>query len=130
MDGFKYSNVFLIDDSLIDNQINKKILDNERFAQSIKLIDSPKEAFQVLKSYLENNETLPEVIFLDLRMPTMNGFEFLDAISEIPGMEPGKIKIYILTSSLDPQDIKQIKENPMISKFIGKPLNKQILQEI
>jgi CheY-like chemotaxis protein len=130
MDGFKYKNVFLIDDSYIDNLINKKILENEKFAQSITLIDNPIEAFQLIKTALENGQLLPEVIFLDLRMPMMNGFEFLNSLMEIPGLEPDKIKIYILTSSLDPTDIKQIKENPMVSKFIGKPLSKQSIQEI
>lgn len=130
MDGFKYKNVFLIDDSSIDNLINKKILENENFAQSITLIDNSIEAFQLIKTALENGELLPEVIFLDLRMPMMNGFELLNALMETPGIEPGKIKIYILTSSLDPTDIKQIKENPMVSKFIGKPLTKHSIQEI
>lgn len=130
MNGYKYKNVLLIDDSLIDNQINKKILDNENFAETLSLFDSPTEAFQSIKSNLEQGKELPEVIFLDLRMPQMNGFEFLNALLELPGIKPGIIKIYILTSSLDPQDIKQIKENPMISKFIGKPLNKHIIQEI
>lgn len=130
MTGYKYKNVILIDDSLIDNQINKKILDNENFAENVSLFNSPKEAFQLIKSSLEQGKPLPEVIFLDLRMPQMNGFEFLNALLALPGIEAGIIKIYILTSSLDPLDIKQIKENPMISKFIGKPLNKQSIQEI
>lgn len=130
MDGYKYKNVFLIDDSIIDNQINKKILENEKFAQTVTIIDTPKEAFQLIKSIIERGEQLPEVIFLDLRMPTMSGFEFLNSLIDLPGIELGKIKINILTSSLDPLDIKQIKQNPMITKFIGKPLNKQTLQEI
>lgn len=130
MDDFKYNHVLLIDDSYIDNRINKQILVNEKFAQSITTIETPKEAFELLKTSLENNEPLPEVIFLDLRMPTMNGFEFLNALMELPGIKPNDININILTSSLDPSDIKQIKANPLISKFIGKPLTKKSLQEI
>jgi len=130
MDTFKYKNVLLIDDSYIDNLINRKILDNFNYAESITVIDSPNEAFKLIKDSLQTGAVLPEVIFLDLRMPLMNGFEFLKALLELPDLEPGKIKIYVLTSSLDPKDIKKVKENPLVSKFIGKPLTKQILQEI
>ncbi|MFA6945330.1 MAG: response regulator [Pedobacter sp.] len=130
MNTFKYKNVLLIDDSYIDNLINHKILDNGNFAESIKVIESPREAFAYIRDlYLEGNE-LPEVIFLDLRMPLMNGFEFLKALLELPDLKPGKIKIYVLTSSLDPKDIRKVKENQLVSKFIGKPLTSQILQEI
>ena len=130
MDIFKYKNVLLIDDSYIDNLINRKILDNCNYAESITVIDTPNEAFKLIKESIENGDILPEVIFLDLRMPLMNGFEFLKALLELPGLKPGQIKIYVLTSSLDPKDIKKVKENPLVSKFIGKPLTKQILQEI
>jgi len=127
---FKYKSVLLVDDSYIDNLINRKILDNGNFAQSITVIESPKEAFNYIKDlYLEGKE-LPEVIFLDLRMPVMNGFEFLKALTVLPELGPDKIKIYVLTSSLDPKDIRRVKENHMVSKFIGKPLTNQILQEI
>jgi CheY-like chemotaxis protein len=130
MNIFKYKNVLLIDDSYIDNLINRKILDNSNYAESITVIDSPNEAFKLIKDSLENGDILPEVIFLDLRMPLMNGFEFLKGLLELPDLKPGQIKIYVLTSSLDPKDIKKVKENPLVSKFIGKPLTKQILQEI
>jgi len=130
MTTFKYKSVLLVDDSYIDNLINRKILDNSDFAESIIVIESPKEAYNYIKDlYLEGKE-LPQVIFLDLRMPVMNGFEFLKALMDLPDLGPDKIKIYVLTSSLDPKDIKRVKENHLVSRFIGKPLTSQILQEI
>jgi CheY-like chemotaxis protein len=130
MTTFKYKSVLLVDDSYIDNLINRKILDNSDFAESIIVIESPKEAYNYIKDlYLEGKE-LPQVIFLDLRMPVMNGFEFLKALMDLPDLGPDKIKIYVLTSSLDPKDIKKVKENHLVSRFIGKPLTSQILQEI
>lgn len=130
MNTFKYKNVLLIDDSYIDNLINQKILDNGHFAESITVIQSPEEAFSYIRELHLEGKELPEVIFLDLRMPVMNGFEFLKALHDLPDLKPGKIKIYVLTSSLDPNDIKKVKENILVSKFIGKPLTNQILQEI
>lgn len=127
---FKYKSLLLIDDSYIDNLINRKILDNDNFAESITVIESPKEAFNYIRDlYLEGKE-LPEVIFLDLRMPLMNGFEFLEALMDLPDLGPDKIRIYVLTSSLDPEDIKRVKENHLVTRFISKPLTSQILQEI
>lgn len=130
MNVFKHKNVLLIDDSYIDNLINRKILDNNHYAESITVIDSPQEAFEYIKRSLSTGENIPEVIFLDLRMPVMNGFEFLKALDDMPGLQPGQIKIFVLSSSLDPKDIKRIKENDLVSKFIGKPLTNQILEEI
>ena len=130
MSTFKYKSLLLIDDSYIDNLINRKILDNANFAESITVIESPKEAFNYIRDlYLEGKE-LPEVIFLDLRMPLMNGFEFLEALMDLPDLGPDKIRIYVLTSSLDPEDIKRVKENHLVTRFISKPLTSQILQEI
>ena len=127
---FKYKSLLLIDDSYIDNLINRKILDKDNFAESITVIESPKEAFNYIRDlYLEGKE-LPEVIFLDLRMPLMNGFEFLKALMDLPDLGPDKIRIYVLTSSLDPEDIKRVKENHLVTRFISKPLTSQILQDI
>ena len=130
MATFKYKSLLLIDDSYIDNLINRKILDNANFAESITVIESPKEDFNYIRDlYLEGKE-LPEVIFLDLRMPLMNGFEFLKALMDLPDLGPDKIRIYVLTSSLDPEDIKRVKENHLVTRFISKPLTSQILQDI
>jgi CheY-like chemotaxis protein len=130
MNVFKHKSVLLIDDSYIDNLINRKILDNNNYAENVIVIDSPQEAFEFLSNSLKTGFNIPEVIFLDLRMPTMNGFEFLKALVELPDLTPDLIKIFVLTSSLDPKDIKKIKENKLVSKFIGKPLTNQILEEI
>ena len=130
MNTFKYKNVLLIDDSYIDNLINQKILDNSNYAESIRVIESPREAYKFIRDSLLEGNDLPEVIFLDLRMPVMNGFEFLKALLELPDLKPGQIKIYVLTSSLDPKDIRKVKENQFVSKFIGKPLTNQILEGI
>lgn len=130
MNIFRYKSVLLIDDSYIDNLINRKILENNNYAEIITVIDSPQEAFEFISNSVQTGHNIPEVIFLDLRMPLMNGFEFLKALMELPNIKPDLIKIFVLTSSLDPKDIKKIKENKLVSKFIGKPLTNQILEEI
>lgn len=130
MNAYKYKNVLLIDDNHIDNLINRKILDNANYAENITVIDSPQEAFDFLRKSLATGENIPEVIFLDLRMPVMSGFEFLKSLLELPNLKPELFKIFVLSSSLDPKDINRIKENHLVSRFIGKPLTNQILEEI
>lgn len=130
MNAYKYKNVLLIDDNHIDNLINRKILDNANYAENITVIDSPREAFDFVRESLETGENIPEVIFLDLRMPVMSGFEFLKSLIELPNLKPDLFKIFVLSSSLDPKDIKRIKENHLVSRFIGKPLTNQVLEEI
>ena len=131
MKRFKYKKVLLIDDSYIDNLINRRILENNDFSESIVVIDSPDKAFQYIKECLSDGKNLlPEVIFLDLRMPEMSGFEFLTILGTILGSEPHNIKIYVLSSSLDPSDLKRIKENSLVSKFISKPLTNQALEDL
>lgn len=130
MNAYKYKNVLLIDDNHIDNLINRKILDNACYAETIVVIDTPIEAFNFVRESLITGKNIPEVIFLDLRMPVMNGFEFLKLLNELPNLNPELFKIFVLSSSLDPKDIKRINENRLVSKFISKPLTNQILGEI
>lgn len=130
MGQYKHKTVLLIDDSYIDNLINRKILENNNFAENIVVIDSPKNAIIFMKERVKENHNLPEIIFLDLRMPGMSGFDFLKELKTIKGLKDLHLKIYILSSSLDPTDLRKTEENNLVSRFIGKPLTNKILEEI
>jgi len=130
MGQYKHKTVLLIDDSYIDNLINRKILENNNFAENIVVIDSPKNAIVFMRERIVENKDLPEIIFLDLRMPGMSGFDFLKELKTIIGLKDIKVKIYILSSSLDPTDLRKTEENNLVSRFIGKPLTNTILEEI
>lgn len=130
MGQFKHNTVLLIDDSYIDNLINRKILENNNFAEHIVVIDSPQEAINFLKNKQAAGENFPEVIFLDLRMPGMSGFELLHEMHSVIAAHASAIKIFVLSSSLDPSDLKRAEENSLVTRFIGKPLTNKILEEI
>lgn len=120
-----YRTCFLIDDNYIDNIVTRKLLENSRFAQNIVISESPDEALDLLRDGVIS----PEVIFLDIRMPLMDGFEFLELYDKLT-INKEKVKIFLLSSSLDPADIKRSAENKYITQFLHKPLTKKILEEI
>ncbi len=126
--SYRYKTALLVDDSYIDNQINIRVLESNNYAETI-IVQPPVEAIEYIKeSILKNN--LPEVLFLDIRMPIMDGFDFLSALDQIVGFEESKIKIYVLSSSLNPQDFKEIRQNKLVSAFLCKPLTNEIFKEI
>lgn len=129
MEEFKYKSVLIIDDSYIDNLINRKIMENNRFAEEIVIIDSPFNAMEYLVECIEEQK-IPDLIFLDIRMPGMNGFEFIQQLREIKEQRSSDLKIYMLSSSLDPQDLKRVEDNDLVTRFIGKPLTAKALEEI
>jgi CheY-like chemotaxis protein len=120
-----FKTCLLIDDNYIDNFVTSKLLTNSNFALDIVVRQSPAEAIAALRE----GAVTPDVIFLDLRMPVMNGFEFLNEFDKLT-IEKGHIKIFMLSSSLDPTDIKKSFDNKYITQFLHKPLTKKILEDL
>lgn len=120
-----YKTCLLIDDNYIDNFITRRILESSHFAEQIIVRQSPAEAIESLRE----GSIKPDVIFLDIRMPVMNGFEFLREYDALL-IDKNDTKIFMLSSSLDPMDMKQSLGNKYITQFIHKPLTLKVLEEI
>src|ERR1700761_4824503 len=90
----------LIDDNYIDNFVTRKILEGSNFVEKIIVVRSANEAINSLRDKLIE----PDVIFLDVRMPMMGGFEFLEEYEKLD-IDKVHIKIFMLSSSLDPLDL-------------------------
>lgn len=121
-----YKTCLLIDDNYIDNFVTRKILESSNFAEKIIVEQSAPDAIDSLR----DGTVQPDVIFLDLRMPMMNGFEFLQEYDKLDLESKSAIKIFMLSSSLDPTDVKRSSQNKYISQFIHKPLTHKILSEL
>ncbi len=130
MPSYKYKNALLIDDNFIDNMINQKILNNSDFAESIVVKQSCETAMNYLQDLARKNEPLPEVIFLDIRMPIKTGFDFLVEFQDIQSPHKDEVKIVMLSSSLDPSDHKKIIEFNNVTDFLGKPLTSDLLKHL
>jgi CheY-like chemotaxis protein len=121
-----YKTCLLIDDNYIDNFVTRRILESSNFAERVVVSQSATEAIDSLRS----GSVQPDVIFLDIRMPMMGGFEFLQEFDKLDIGNKNSIKIFMLSSSLDPTDMKKSVNNKYITQFIHKPLTQKALDEI
>jgi CheY-like chemotaxis protein len=121
-----FNTCLLIDDNYIDNFVTRKILETSNFADNIFVMQSPQEAIEALRT----GKIKPNVIFLDIRMPLMTGFEFLQEYDTLTIDNKQDIKIFMLSSSLDPIDMNNSKGNKWIAQFVHKPLTRQVLEDL
>ena len=118
--------VMIIDDNEIDNLINRKILQNNKIAEEIQVFESAIIALDHLKTYTQ----FPQIIFVDVKMPEMDGFQFLSEYELLDENLRKNCKIFMVSSTVDPEDIRQIKSNKNVSKLISKPLTNIALTEL
>jgi two-component system nitrate/nitrite response regulator NarL len=118
----------LIDDSDIDLFIQRRFLEVYEFSSELLLYKSASEALNWLKKL--NGEAPPDVIFLDLNMPEIDGFAFLKSFNELPEKIRTKSRIVVLTSSNSIQDRDQAFQNKNVIQFITKPLKQTDIEEL
>jgi CheY-like chemotaxis protein len=117
-------NILLVDDDEIFNYVNQKALQHAGVASEIDIALSGQQGLDLLNAYLMGNRALPDVIFLDLNMPVMDGFTFLEAFQRIKVPGNKRISIVIVTSSSDPSD-KERAKSLGIKTFLTKPISQQ-----
>jgi CheY-like chemotaxis protein len=124
----KLNTILLIDDDEGDNFYHRLILEESAISHSIETSYYAEEALE----YLRNNDHVPaiDLIFLDINMPRMNGFEFIDEYAKLDGKHKAKIVIVMLSTSLNPSDQARAESNPYIAGFLYKPLSEEKLQEV
>ena len=120
--------VFIIDDEEVSLFLTERMLVNSGVTADIHLFISPEEALNSIKGNSEKD--VPDVILLDLNMPVMNGWEFLDALAVLSEGFKEKCRIYIFTSSLNFSDTEKAQSHPMVSCLIHKPISKEDIRVI
>ncbi|WP_424003278.1 response regulator [Maribacter sp. IgM3_T14_3] len=120
----------IIDDDPIFVYGTKRIIKEVNFAASILVYNDGQEALDGLTKLCIANEPLPDVIFLDLNMPILNGWEFLDEFKNCKSKRSKKIVIYIISSSVDPRDLERVKNYDQVDTYILKPITPDDLGKI
>lgn len=131
---WRYTNVMLIDDSELDNSINEKTLEANHFAKKVYVHTSAKSALEFLNNLVtmgnEYSEVYPRVIFIDINMPMMDGFQFIEHYKKNSEEHLLKPKLVILTSSVYSEDRQKANDISKDIIFLNKPLTKTMLDSI
>ena len=123
----KLNCILLVDDDPDDNFYHQIIINEMNIVNHIDIVINGIEAIAYLK---KENQIPPEIIFLDLNMPKMNGWEFLEQYKHLDIAQKAKVLIVILTTSANPDHIKRAKEIQEVTGFETKPLTKELMLEI
>ncbi|MFI5219556.1 MAG: response regulator [Bacteroidia bacterium] len=124
----RYAKVLLIDDNTFDYTINKKLMEVHHFAAKVDVFGKAPEALAALATARQND--LPDIIFLDITMPEMDGFEFLDEFAKLKPEVHAHCKIIMLTNSESFGDFNRANKNRFVRKLLNKPLTEQVLDAI
>ncbi|HEA23554.1 MAG TPA: response regulator [Pricia antarctica] len=126
----KIEKLCIIDDDPIFIYGTKRLMAEVGFYESVVIYQNGQDAIDGLTAITANGEKFPSVIFLDLDMPIMNGWEFLEEFEKISNSNVEKVVIYIVSSSVDPRDLERIKNYKIVNNYILKPFSKEDLDSI
>ena len=126
----KIKNVLLIDDSESDNFYHARKIRKMGITDNIHISYSGEEALEYLKSELDGVHPQPTLIFLDINMPGMNGWEFLEAYENLKVSQQGEVVLTMLSNSIDERDRAKAHEFKSVKGYYSKPLNEDYLNDI
>jgi two-component system chemotaxis response regulator CheY len=124
---YNTQHVLLVDDDDIFNMLHGEVL--KRLIPDVR-IDVFKSGQEVLRYFEQAPEEKIDLIFLDIRMPVMGGFEVLEGMASMAPERFSNTRIYVLSSTLDDRDLQRAKETPLVTDFIGKPMSFDTLRSI
>jgi len=122
--------IMCIDDDPITLMLFKKVVQKASFSEEIITASNGQDAItqiNTINNDISNQKKKPQLIFLDLNMPVMGGWEFIDLFNSSYSLNLNNTKIIILTSTIDPEDIKKSKSYPNVIEFLPKPITIEML---
>jgi CheY-like chemotaxis protein len=131
--GQKVELACIIDDDKIYVNLVKKIIEIKKLSENLLIYKNGKEALDYFKCIMENateEDKLPDIIFLDLNMPVMDGWEFLNEFIKIKNNLNKKITLYVVSSSIDPRDLERAKSFNLVTDYLIKPIELKKFEKI
>ncbi len=125
----KLNSILLVEDDSITNFINERLLRKLNVAENIKIALNGYEAVSIIQKTVQENKPCPNLIFLDINMPVMDGFEFLNEFRLLDFPNKNDVVIVVLTTSTNITDIEKLKGSGN-TDFINKPLTKEKVQDV
>ena len=124
------SKLVLIDDEPVFHKIVQMTIKNTELSKRATYSFDGEVILDYLEEKKLESQSLPDYIFLDLYMPMFDGWDFLNRFQELYKSLEKNIKIYVVTSSVNPADIKRSKLYPFVTTFISKPIMKDVFDDI
>ena len=128
----KLSCILLVDDDSTTNYLNRRLLEKLAVADRVLVALNGQEALRMLAAECPETggeATCPTLVFLDINMPLMNGFAFLEAYQQLPLARRRALVIVMLTTSVHPRDLQRLEALP-VAGFLNKPLNPAKVQQV
>ena len=130
MNNFSYNKVVIVDDSKIDHFVSTAIIRKNSFAKEVVNFNAAEAALDYLSSFPDNPMDFPEIILLDINMPVMDGFDFLDEYTKLPEDLQNRCNVFMISSTNSHEDFNRIKAYPTVRMFFNKPLSDVVLKNI
>lgn len=119
--------LLMIDDNHIEHLILQRMLESYKLFNNTEHSLSAKVVIDDIKKNSSDADNLPDIIFLDLQMPEFNGWDFLNKFKKLYPLLKKKIDVFILSSSINPEDELKTQEYPFVKAFFSKPMKKDTL---